>query len=247
MFISFNDFLNEKVSPEEVQTFYTYHDNLNPKLWSEDLKLDPAIATRLDIIANMFVKFLKIPKSSVTDVILTGSSVNYNWTLMSDIDLHVVVDMDSLTKDCPEYVAEYLQAKRKIWNDRHDIKIKGMEVELYPQDSKEVNVSSGFYSLKEGKWLKVPKYEKPKVNDFAVKHKVASLMNEIDDLLSHGTADDADNMRNKLAQMRKSGLSTPEAEFSVENLAFKTLRNNGYIQKLMDFSEEALDKKLSMD
>jgi predicted nucleotidyltransferase len=247
MFVSFQDFLLEKVSPEDVQTFYTYHDELNPKLWDPEHNLDPKVANRLKIIADIFVKFLKIPKSSVTDVILTGSSVNYNWTSMSDIDLHVIVDMDSLTRDCPEYVAEYLQAKRKIWNDRHDIKIKGMEVELYPQDSKEVNVSSGFYSLNKNEWLKVPKYMKPQVDDFAVKHKVASLMNDIDETLSHGVADDADLMRNKLANMRKSGLSTPEGEFSVENLAFKTLRNNGYIQKLMDFSEEALDKKLSMD
>lgn len=247
MILPFRDYIVEKTSPEEVQTFYTYHDQLNPKLWSPKLKLDQAVATRLKEIAKMFIKFLKIPNDSVKDIILTGSSVNFNWTSMSDIDLHVIVDMDRLTKDCPEYVAEYLQAKRKIWNDRHDIKIRGMDVELYPQDSKEVNVSSGFYSLNESKWLKVPKYEKPSVDDFAVKHKVASLMDEIDDILSAGSPEDADKMRAKIAAMRKSGLSTKEGEFSVENLAFKTLRNNGYIQKLMDFSEEALDKKLSMD
>lgn len=247
MFISFTDFLNEKISPEDVQTFYTYHDDLNPKLWDEDLKLDPVVATRLKIIADMFIKYLKIPTSTVSDIILTGSSVNYNWTDMSDIDLHIVIDIDELTKDCPEYLDEYLHAKRKIWNDRHDIKIRGMEVELYPQDTKDVNISSGFYSLKEDRWLRVPKYEKPKINDFAVKHKVAILMNEIDDIISHGVPEDADEMRTKLALMRRSGLSTPEAEYSVENLAFKTLRNNGYIEKLMNFSEEALDKKLSLD
>ena len=247
MILPFRDYIVEKTSPEDVQTFYTYHEELNPKLWDSKLNIDKAVANRLKEIAKMFIKFLKIPDNSVTDIILTGSSVNYNWTSMSDIDLHIVVDMDKLTKDCPEYVAEYLQAKRKIWNDRHDIKIRGMEIELYPQDSKEVNVSSGFYSLKENKWLKVPKYEKPTVNDFAVKSKVSSLMDEIDDILDHGSPEDADRMRNTIAKIRKSGLSTKEGEFSVENLAFKTLRNNGYIQKLMDFSEKALDKKLSMD
>ena len=45
--------------------------------------------------------------------------------------------------------------------------------------------------------------------------------------------------------MRKAGLAE-EGEFSVENLVFKKLRNEGVIGKLMDIRKEDVDKELSL-
>ena len=46
----------------------------------------------------------------------------------------------------------------------------------------------------------------------------------------------------KIKEGRKAGLEK-EGEFSIENLVFKLLRRNGYIQKIMDIRRKAYDKQ----
>ena len=46
--------------------------------------------------------------------------------------------------------------------------------------------------------------------------------------------------------MRQSGLEN-EVEFSSENLAFKVLRNTGYLGKLIDLKNDYLTNELSMN
>ena len=50
----------------------------------------------------------------------------------------------------------------------------------------------------------------------------------------------------KLKKFRQSGLDDG-GEFSYENLAFKLLRRNGYIGKLLDIQTKTTDKKLSIE
>ena len=52
----------------------------------------------------------------------------------------------------------------------------------------------------------------------------------------------ASEFKNKIMKSRKAGLETPEAEFSVENLVFKKLRNAGSIEKLIDTIGRFYDK-----
>ncbi len=46
--------------------------------------------------------------------------------------------------------------------------------------------------------------------------------------------------------MRLVGIAK-DGEFSLENLAFKVLRNSGYMKKLYDFDTQSGDKELSLD
>jgi hypothetical protein len=50
----------------------------------------------------------------------------------------------------------------------------------------------------------------------------------------------------KISTMRKSGLAAG-GEFGVENLAFKILRNIGYIEKIHTAYIEQQDKELSLE
>ena len=52
--------------------------------------------------------------------------------------------------------------------------------------------------------------------------------------------------KEKLRKYRTCGLKK-EGEFSYENLVFKFLRRNGYINKLENFKNEIADKKLSLE
>jgi predicted nucleotidyltransferase len=86
---------------------------------------------------------LKVP---VLDVQLTGSLANYNYTEYSDLDTHIIIDFKQINDD-EELVKKALDGARFVWNQRHDIVIKGHDVELYIQDESEQHTASGLYSL----------------------------------------------------------------------------------------------------
>jgi hypothetical protein len=56
---------------------------------------------------------------------------------------------------------------------------------------------------------------------------------------------DVDDVKTKLKQFRQSGLEKG-GEYSYENLTFKLLRRNGYIEKLMGIKKGIQNKKLSV-
>jgi hypothetical protein len=78
-------------------------------------------------------------------------------------------------------------------------------------------------------------------------------MDKIDTLIDDVEDDDLDTaieyinlLKEKLKEYRNNGLER-EGEYSYENLVFKFLRRNGYIQKLFDFTNELMDKRLSLE
>ena len=52
-------------------------------------------------------------------------------------------------------------------------------------------------------------------------------------------------VKDKLKKYRGCGLER-DGEYSYENLVFKFLRRNGYIQKLFDFQNNLIDNRLSL-
>ena len=115
------------------------HSQLNPDLWEDNnLKLD--VKSHLLKISKAFYDTLKI-NTEVQDIILTGSSANFNYTAASDIDLHILLNFDDVTCE-EEFVQEFFLAKKSIWNNEHNIIIKNREVEVYVQDTKEPHVST---------------------------------------------------------------------------------------------------------
>jgi hypothetical protein len=216
-----NDYVKGNVS---------YHDKLSPKAWDDDqLRLE--VRYKLLETAKFFVDYLEIPNFRVLDVVLTGSMANYNYTEYSDFDVHVVTRYSDL--QCDDIAEAFYKARKEIWNSNHDIVIHGHDVELYVEDIDKPPVSGGVYSLLDDKWLKQPSYDPPDVNDMAVNLKVSDLIKQIHRILK------------KIVQMRRSGLDD-EGEFGVENLAFKILRNQGYIKKLVDAFRDQQDKELSL-
>lgn len=227
-----------------------FHDELNPKLWNkavvksireEEYFLKPEVERKLKEIAAAFIKFLDIPKEAVIDTVITGSSASYNYTEHSDIDLHIIVNPDKVHDNCP-IVGEYLLSKKSEFNQKHDIYIYDIPVEVYAEVEGQGTVHNGLYSLNTG-WVDYPKKIKPTTNDMAVKAKYeeyAEAAKEVKD------GDLAEKLLDKIKKMRKAGLAE-EGEFSVENLVFKKLRDNGVIEKLMKVKKDEVDKKLSLE
>lgn len=236
---------------DEIINSFITRDDLNPKIWDKDNTLNKEVREKLLGVANEFINFLGVP-ILVEDIIFTGSLSNYNWSKYSDIDLHVVADFTQFSDELLPLYQELFKVKKTLFNTDHDIKIFGYEVELYVQDSNEAHFSSGVYSVLFDEWSNKPKKENVKIDKNLIHEKSKQWMEIIDTALeaaSDVTADDAREIlkkcKDKLKKYRTCGLEK-EGEYSDENLVFKVLRRNGYIEKLMNFENDVVDKDLSI-
>jgi predicted nucleotidyltransferase len=59
--------------------------------------MNPKVRARLLDIAYDFIDFLGVD-IVVTDVVMTGSLANYNWSEYSDVDLHIITDFGLFSK-----------------------------------------------------------------------------------------------------------------------------------------------------
>ena len=217
-----------------------FHNRLNPKLWGGDEHLLPQVREKLLAIAADFQEFLGVENLGVEDITLSGSNAAYSYTPNSDIDLHLVVKMPS----DPVY-QELFNAKKYQYNNEHNIKIGGADVELYVQPADQPHHSQGIYSVKDRKWIAVPRRRRAKVDDACVRDKVADLDARIHDAVKQGDEAVINTLWQKIKQMRQAGLAQ-HGEFGCENIAFKLLRNSGCIKLLKDALNAARDRGLSM-
>lgn len=232
--------------PKDIVVKSEYHNELMPDIW-DGMTIKPEVLEKLSEIADEFVKFLKMEDFDYEDVVITGSAVNYNWTPASDIDVHFIVDIEGLKAKHGDIVREFFDTKRSVWNDLHDIEIYGHSVELYIQDKDEPHFALGMYSIMDGKWIKEPPHKEPTIDDAAVKAKAAELMKEIDNVTENcDKASAVEALMKRIKKIRQSGLEA-DGEFSVENLAFKVLRNNGYLEKLVSCRTKSFDRALSIE
>jgi predicted nucleotidyltransferase len=145
-----------------------YNDQLDPDFWS-DGEFNPRIKDKLLEISKEFYDKLKLD-IPIEDVQLTGSLANYTYTDYSDLDVHILIDFSKINENV-ELVKKALDGVRFIWNLRHQISIKGHEVEIYLQDANEPHDASGLYSLMYDKWLRKPVYNPPEVDERSVELK----------------------------------------------------------------------------
>ena len=207
------------------------HDELSKKIWEDNEIMRPDVRKALENIANEFLDYLKIDVD-VEDITFTGSYANYNYTPYSDIDLHIVVDFDKISSD-EDLVEGFMNAKKSYWNDRYDITVNGIEVEIYPQDSSEEHVSSGVYSIDQEKWIVKPEKFQKEPNLKSANKKFQMLKREISSAIESEDLKSIERLLKKLRDMRKSALKK-SGEMSVENIAYKMLRSEDLIQKLYD-------------
>ena len=219
-------------------------DDLNDKIWIND-KLKPNIRNILLKNSAVFMKHLELGRDKIEDIVLTGSMANYNWTKTSDLDLHLIIDYSKLPKgsNCGKACFDL---KRIMWNENRNIKAKGYDIELYVQDIKEPHAATGVFSILNNKWLIKPTKKTIVIDKHTAKKKARDIMDLIDHLSTSSSQEEFDRLKLKIKDMRSSGLDTG-GEYSAENIAFKILRNNGYLQKLSDIKGSALDKELSLE
>ena len=201
-------------------------------------------------IADDIIKSLNLDVE-IEDVIITGSIASYNWHDLSDVDLHIMLDFEKID-DNFALVKRMLDQTRINWNKKHNILIHGKEVELYFQHYTEPHEANGIWSLELEKWLALPVKLNPEIDIKTTEKKAEAIAKQIEHLFElfadkkfKETYEYADKVKVKIARMRQLGLSD-QGLYSPENLAFKMLRNAGYLEKLSALKIEAYDRMMSL-
>lgn len=216
------------------------HDTLNPDIWDgEHLRSDVRVA--LLKIAKEYYKFLDI-NVTLMDVIITGSQANFNYTKYSDLDLHLVVPYDKV--QCDMGIDQLFKTKRDLWRSTHDISIRGVPVELYAEDVDEP-VTGSTYSVVRGEWLKKPVPIKAGYDKKEVMRLVELWERIIDKAIATRELSVCISVKDLLRSFRQAGLDK-SGEMNPANLAFKSLRNDGYVGKLIDAVRNLKDEQLSI-
>jgi hypothetical protein len=227
--------------------------DLYPKIWDPSTKkLNANIKLKLKQIAEDFIRGFKHPLK-IKDIILTGSIANYNWNQYSDIDLHVLLDFNEIPDEYMEAFKDYFNAKKEIWNKTHNIMIMGHEVEVYIQDINEPHHSTGVYSIMSDQWLKQPEIKKQDINYDDVINRTEGFIEQINKLSQLVAKKDyqkakigIDNLKNKIKKYRQAGLEA-EGEYSTENMVFKMLRNQGFLEQLSNLKFQAYDSDMGIE
>lgn len=244
--VGFGGALEEDAGPESFET----HDDLEPRIWRDD-KLRPKVRDVLMKIAQDFIDGLPV-EVDIEDVTLTGSLANFNWSNYSDVDLHIIVDFLGVDEN-RALVKSFFDNARMKWNNKHQITVKGYDVEIYVEDSREDHRSSGVYSIMNDEWIRKPRKYKSTIDFGAARKKAEDLefqVNMVGNLITARKLKTAsrniERLKAKIKNMRRAGLESAKQEFSVENIAFKLLRRNGILDMLEDYKTEVYDTLMTV-
>jgi len=238
---------------QKILNSFSVKETLNPKVWedyesAENATMKPKVRKALMRIAEEFIEDLG-DDVFVEDIYLMGSLANFNWSEYSDFDLHVIVDFERYEKQEDLY-KELFDLKKKLFNDKHNIKIFGYDVEVYAQGVSDEAHSDGVYSVMNNEWIHKPKKTHKNLDMSVLKTKIKSWTDKIDDAIEESKVDGdtkkLKKLKDKLKDYRQSGLEK-DGEFSYENLVFKYLRRSGHIGKLFDEKTKIKDKELSVE
>lgn len=230
------------------------HNTLNPKLFTKEELLKDKVRNKMLEIVDEFLENLKEQevKIKVDDIIFIGSNASYNYTKDSDIDLHVLANTKAV--NYPEDLGSALySAYRSLFNKQLDIQLFDIPVEIFVETEDSPRVSNGVYSVKKNKWIKKPVQEDiPEYDKEALDELVDKWETKCKDLINDIKADKLEDEKKVVKlitdiyeKLRKKGVA--KGEYAIENLAFKELRNKGYLDDLKEYRNELTSKRLSLE
>lgn len=223
------------------------HDTLNPAIWNGDeLKDDVKLAIK-EIVEKYVEDSEILSIEDIIDIELLGSNASYNYTQYSDLDIHLVVNMEALSSD-PTLVQIACNAEKALFNKAYNFMIKGVEVEFYVEDVKAATASNGIYSITKDEWIKKP--EPIDIPDFIEDDEYLAILDawmvKAKNALSSDKSKDIQQFINELYNLRRLSIMS-DGEYAKGNLVFKEIRNAGLLQELKDKLNELTSTELSLE
>jgi len=222
------------------------HDTLNPKLWDSNDKLIPDVRDKILEIVEEFKKNVKEMTDlelNPLDIYIVGSNASYNYTSHSDVDVHIVINFDTIDENSG-LVQSLMNFQKSSFNSGYDISIHGIDVELYVEDLNSTALSNGVFSVMQDQWIKKP--EKIEVEEIDINDDVDEWKEKINAALDSKSADDIGKVIDDLYILRKNSLLSG-GEFSEGNLVFKSIRDLELLQDLKDSYTKLRSKELSLE
>ena len=222
------------------------HDTLNSNLWTSENELKDDVKAKILEIVDTFKNQLQEDniKLVIDDIYLIGSNANYNYTDSSDLDIHIIADQSF---DCDsEHLPLIYNAYKSLFNKNYDIKINGINAEIYVENKDKLsNVSSGVYSLEKG-WINMPTaYDIPKIDNVKLEKMIQEYEEKYLDIIDEPSIESIEDYIDKLYEIRIDSINK-EGEFGIGNLLFKEMRHLGYLDALKELKTELISKQLSL-
>lgn len=223
---------------------FQIHDTLNPKLFdTASNKLLPEVREKIIQIVASFEEYINVP-IKILDVQLVGSNVSFNYTDKSDLDVHIIASFEDLEAD-EELLQALYDVKKASFNKDTDIKIRGIDIEMYVQNVHSATISNGIYSVCTNDWIKEPKPIKS-ITKHNTDSEVQKWGEKIKQVVKSGDYDAIQDCINNLYLIRHNSIAV-DGEYGKGNQIFKEIRNHGWLQALKDSSLKSLSKKLSLE
>lgn len=222
---------------------FEIHQELNPKIWTSDNSLKDDVRTKILDIVDTFKDFCDI-NFEILDIHLLGSNASYNWTNKSDLDIHIIVNFE-LISNAEELIQIIFNLEKASFNKKYDITIYDIPAEIYVEDVNANTVSNGIYSVMNNKWIKEP-IPITKVDEKDISSLLSKWKYIIDLSIEKADSDRITDLLNAIYLVRKNALIV-DGEYSAGNNLFKTLRNDGYLDKLKDALIDIKTKELSLE
>ncbi len=209
-------------------------------------QIKPEVRDALMKFAQAFADYVDLDDRAITDVLLLGGNAGYNYTVMSDLDVHLVVDPKFIPDCNPELLDDYYMDKKTLWELTHNVRIYGVQAEPYIERPGVTRKrSQGVFSLLKQTWIQKPEKFDDDLDEKELEKKVNSLKHKIDTLIKGEQPDALKALERKLRVGRSTSLQK-YGEYGFENLVFKELRNAGYIDKVRSTVVNFKTKSLSL-
>lgn len=233
---------------KKMNEAFETHNKLNPRLFNNSTKkMRGEVRERLIEIADKFVDSLKedgVPLK-VYDYWVLGSNAAYNYTPKSDIDTHIIVNMEDVDV-APEVLTILYNYAKSKFNDDYDITIRGQEVELYIEDINTSAISNGVYSLKRNIWIKEPEPMEESSIDITDEDEYKEWELRFNNTIESGDIEKLQSFVDDIYILRKDSLAK-DGEFGLGNLIFKEMRNQDKLQQIKDKIKELESKELTLE
>ena len=224
--------------------------SLRPELFNlKTNKLNPEVRQQVLKVADFWREKVNIPKSAVKRVDLVGSSVGYLYHQKSDLDIHLIVSMDKIS-ECEELLRDYLRAEKKLFQLEYDVKINGIEAELYAEDEEDPRPSlQARYDATNDKWVTEPDRDRvPEINDRDIQTKAEIYIDRVEDVVDDGITniDVLNRLKERILNLRKLSLNK-NGEFAQDNLVYKIVRGSGALDRLDRYMRGVESEDLSLN
>ena len=196
--------------------------------------------------AEAFAAYVDLDERAIVDVLLLGGNAGYNYTQYSDLDVHIVVDPKFIPDCNPDLLDRYYMDKKTLWELTHNVTILGSKAEPYiERPGVTRKKSQGVWSIMKKSWIQKPTPVEGDVDEKEIEKKVNNFINQINSLIKAADADGLKKLVKKLRDSRGTSLQK-YGEYGFENMVFKELRNQGYIDKIRTVVVNLKSQSLSL-